>query len=293
MATDARAAASTGAQAPLAPGKLLRIAAGALTVDVAPAAGGRIAQVCNDGVDWLVDFGARHAAMIAWGCFPMLPWAGRIRRGRFEFDGRAWQLPLNLGRHAIHGVGFALPWRVEAHGPSHVELALRLPEDERWPFGGLARQRIEVGDRVLQLQLSLGAGTRPMPAVIGWHPWFLKPDHVEFRPSRFYPRDAEGIAVRPVRTPPPGPWDDCFVNAKPIVLHRQGQRLRLTSDCRHWVVYDEPGHATCFEPQTGPPDAFSLAPSRIEPGRAITARFDWIWLPGERRRGPQRAAGGG
>jgi len=263
---------------PLAPGALIRLASGPLAVDVAPAAGGRIAQIVHDEISWLLGYSEHNAAMIAWGCYPMLPWAGRIRHGRFAFEGHAYQLPLNLGEHAIHGVGFALPWRVEAASATHAELSLQLPEDARWPFGGSARQRIDVEDNALRMQLSVTAGERAMPAVIGWHPWFCKPDRIEFNPSRFYPRDAEGIAVRSVGELPPGPWDDCFVNDEPVLIERAGQRLRLVSSCRHWVVYDETAKAACFEPQSGPPDAFNLEPTRLAPGSSIAATFALEWL---------------
>jgi len=272
------AAEANTALRPLAPGALIHLACGALAVNIAPAAGGRIAQIVHDDVEWLIGYGERNAAMIAWGCYPMLPWAGRIRRGRFDFEGRTWQLPLNFGDHAIHGVGFALPWRVEEHSPSRAHLSLQLPEDERWPFGGTARQSVEVEKNAVRMRLSVTAGDRAMPAVIGWHPWFHKPDSIEFTPTGFYPRDAEGIAMRPIGQPPPGPWDDCFLNDKPIFIQRMGQRVRLVSSCRHWVVYDETAHATCIEPQTGPPDAFSLEPTCLVPRSSVAATFTLEWM---------------
>ncbi len=67
-----------------------------------------------------------------------------------------------------------------------------------------------------------------------------------------YPRDGEGIATLPCVDPTTGPWDDCFI-ADSITLIRGGQRLRLRSDHDHWVVYDGTPHATCVEPQSGPP----------------------------------------
>lgn len=116
-----------------------------------------------------------------------------------------------------------------------------------------------------------------MPAAIGWHPWFRKPDRLVFAPARIYPRDAQGIATLPLAPAPPGPWDDCFPYRDPIVLQRGGQRLRLSSDCAHWVVYDGTAHATCVEPQTGPPDAFNLAPAILAPGQTLEAFFLLEW----------------
>jgi aldose 1-epimerase len=266
------------ALAPLAPGPMLRIGQGRLFIDIAPSAGGRIAQIRFDDVPWLMGHGDESEAMIAWGCYPMLPWAGRIRHGRFRFDERDYQLPINLDTHAIHGFAFGLPWRIDAHSDTHIELSLALPMNAQWPFGGIAGQRIEVIGTQLRMHLTLTAGEHAMPATIGWHPWFRKPDRLEFEPSRIYPRDAEGIATLPLAEPPPGPWDDCFLNDKSVRLWRHGQCLQLSSDCTHWVVFDETAYATCVEPQSGPPDAFNLAPaSRIAAGSSISRWFllDW------------------
>ncbi|MEL1265453.1 aldose epimerase [Pseudoxanthomonas putridarboris] len=261
----------------MAPGPLTTIAHGDLSVDIAPQAGGRIAQIRHRGVEQLIGPHDGTPAMIAWGSYPMVPWAGRLRHGRFSFGGRDYRLPLNHGEHAIHGVAFGLPWQVDAHAQDRAELSLPLPQDRRWPFGGVARQAIHVQAQRLEMRLSLQAGTQAMPAVIGWHPWFRKPDRIEFSPTRFYPRDPHGIATLPLTVPPPGPWDDCFINEADVVVHRAGQRLRLTSNCVHWVVFDEAAHATCIEPQSGPPDAFNLEPTLLLPGETLEAWFLIEW----------------
>lgn len=275
MASDAS---PVDAMAPFAPGPLLTLRAGPLAVDVAAQAGGRIAQIRHEGRDLLVGPAPDAQAAIAWGSYPMVPWAGRIRRGRFMLDGVAYTLPVNLGDHAIHGVGFVLPWHIDAQGPTHVELSLALPEDERWPFGGTARQHIELEPAALRMTLSVSAGTRAMPVSLGWHPWFRKPERLDFSPGAMYPRDREGIAVRPLVAPNRGPWDDCFVNRQQVVMRSGGARIRLTSDCDHWVVFDELAHATCIEPQSGPPDAFNLAPVVLEPGQTLQRWFQMEWL---------------
>lgn len=267
--------------APLAPGPLLRLANRAgLEVDVAPEAGGRIAQIRCDGAEQLVGHGEHGAtAAIAWGCYPMVPWCGRIRDGRFGFDGNEYRLPRFFDGHAIHGVGYVLPWRVEAQSAQEVVLSLALPRDGRWPFGGEARQRVALRDRWLELELSVVAGERAMPVALGWHPWFRKPERLDFRPEAIYPRDRANITRLPPGPPRPGPWDDCFVNRRQVVLHRAGQRIHLESACHDWVVYDEPAFATCVEPQTAPPDAFNLVPDavRLQPGASRTARFTLLW----------------
>jgi aldose 1-epimerase len=265
------------AHAPMAPGPLLTIGGTALSVDVAPLAGGRIAQIRHRGVPQLIGPADGDPRTIGWGCFPMAPWAGRIRAGCFTLAGREIRLRRNLEPHAIHGVAFAMAWTVAAHGADSIDLSLVLPVDDRWPFGGTVVQRIAVVGERLRMEMTLTAGDEPMPAVIGWHPWFRKPDRIEFEPDAMFPRDAEGIATLPPVPPGPPPWDDCFVNTRPVVVHRGNSRITLISDCKRWVVFDEMPHATCVEPQTGTPDAFNADPMVLSPGAALRAWFDWEW----------------
>jgi aldose 1-epimerase len=53
--------------------------------------------------------------------------------------------------------------------------------------------------------------------------------------------------------------------------------LDLSSDCQYWVVYTEPTHALCVEPQTDAPDAFNRFPTMIAPGNSLEAWFDLSW----------------
>ena len=270
-------AATDAALTPLAPGQIIRLQRGPLEVELAPAAGGRIAQIRVDGEDWLVGPDDNWPAAIAWGCYPMVPWAGRVRHGRFSLGGRDYALRANLDGHAIHGVGFARPWAVRSLGEASADMELALPNDAHWPFGGMARQHVVLGEDSLRLTLSAQAGAQPMPVVLGWHPWFRKPARLQFSPQAMYPRDEEGIAVLPTVDATPGPWDDCFRVAGELVLERGAHRLRMSSDCTHWVVYDGTPHAICVEPQSGPPDAFNLRPRILPPGQCLAVRFDLAW----------------
>ncbi len=267
------------ARAPLPPGDLLSLGDGELRARIAPAAGGRIASLQWRGQEWLLGHSANNASTIGWGCYPMLPWAGRLRGGAFHFEDQAIGLPRNFDAHAIHGLGFAMAWQLLQQLPGSLMLGLQLPRDARWPFGGQARQWIRIEGDSLRLELELAAGERALPAVIGWHPWLLKPVHLQFVPQRYYPRDADGIATLPLQPAPPPPWDDCFVHRGPIGIERQGQRLQIESDCDHWVIYDGHPQATCVEPQTGPPDAFNLQPQRchLPAGGRLRAWMRWSW----------------
>ena len=123
-----------------------------------------------------------------------------------------------------------------------------------------------------------------MPASIGWHPWFVKPERVDLRFDRMYLRDEDYITDgRTVSPPPPPPWDDCF--AGPLATPRLwigDAEVSIASDCDYWVVFDMPAHATCVEPQTATPDAFNLAgnlggATRLEPGDELRRTMTIAW----------------
>ncbi len=154
-----------------------------------------------------------------------------------------------------------------------------------WPFAGRAVQRFELSADSLTCRLEVHAD-EPMPASIGWHPWFLRrlegvPGEVELDldAGAMLVRDADGIATDRRVEPPPGPWDDCFVDLRrPPLLRWPGfLELSVESDCPAWVIYTEPEDALCVEPQTAPPDALNRKPAIVEPGRPLVATMTWRW----------------
>jgi aldose 1-epimerase len=257
---------------------MIVLEAGDVVATVSPSDGGRIAQITVGGTDLLID--AADGDALRWGSYPMVPWAGRLRDGRFTFDGTSYAVPANLGPHAIHGTAFTAPWEVLDVGVDHVELGCPLT----WALGGTAHQHLQLGPDGLVCVLSAMAGGQAMPATLGWHPWFVKPVHDRLSFDSMYLRDDDYVPTGLLVTPPERPWDDCFVGAHhPLQLDVPGNggsvRVTVSSDCDHWVVYDQPEHATCVEPQSGPPDAFNIGgATRLEPGEMLQRTMTLRWM---------------
>jgi aldose 1-epimerase len=190
-----------------------------------------------------------------------------VRAGQFAHAGTTHQLPLNFGRHAIHGTVFDTAWSIVDQSPKHAVLVSSL--GKRWPFSGhvVHEVTLDESERAIVCTLTVSTTSDSMPAQVGWHPWFLRPATLEIDFAEMYVRDEQYIPSGRRIAPPPGPWDDCFVGARqaPTIVFADDARITMESDCDHWVIYDMPKHALCVEPQSGPPDGFTLAPHVVTP----------------------------
>ncbi len=112
-------------------------------------------------------------------CYPLVPYANRIARGRFRAAGREHVLRGNFphGAHPLHGVGWRRAWRVERAGEDGCELRLaHRPQGEEaldWPFAFDATERISLTPRGLRVALE-ARNLEPVavPLGLGLHPLF-------------------------------------------------------------------------------------------------------------------------
>ena len=86
---------------------LVELACGEAVVRIEPAAGGRIVSLIVGGVERILPRARARATTppIYWGCYPMVPWPGRLAEGRIPTDDGEVRLEPNLAPAAIHGPG--------------------------------------------------------------------------------------------------------------------------------------------------------------------------------------------
>lgn len=261
----------------------VELAVGPAAVTLDPEHGGRVASLRVADLELLVN---AADSPFDWGLFPMAPFAGRVRNGRFRYGGREYRLPITMPPHAIHGTVHSQAWKVEHAEATDAVLVTDLGPD--WPFAGRVVHRVRVHDGGVDLRLEVWAEDEPFPASCGWHPWWRRqlargaPLDLDIEPGACWTRDPDGIPSGELGPLPPRPWDDCFTDlAGPPVLRWEGAvELTVETTCMDVVVFDEPSHAVCVEPQTGPPDALRLTPVVVEPGLPLVAEatLDWRLL---------------
>jgi aldose 1-epimerase len=162
--------------------QLLR--SGALRASVAPHIGGSLASFysvsdqAGERHDWLRPASEAHLAQgnaFEMASFPLVPWANRIRDGRFTFDGCEVQLPPNRGDdpHTIHGIGWMQAWEVTARSESQIDLCMNYDGKGSWPYAFSSVQSYALDPQGLSISLTVtNQGAVAMPAGIGHHPYF-------------------------------------------------------------------------------------------------------------------------
>ncbi|MGW5659916.1 aldose epimerase family protein [Streptomyces sp. NPDC003758] len=254
----------------------ITLAAGDAEVVLAPGNGGRVRSLRIGGTE-LLRQGERF------GCFPMAPWCGRVRDGRFRNGGTVQQMPLNAPPHAIHGTVRDGVWRVARAEPAEAVLTYDLVAP--WPYAGRVTQLAALTEDALTLTMSVETYDDSFPAQIGWHPWFhrsLGGDDVriDFDPAWQEERGDDHLPTGNRVDPKPGPWDDCFgmPGGVDVTLTWPGQLELKVSSREEWVVvYDEQREAVCVEPQTGPPDGLNTLPRLVTPIEPLEATTTWTW----------------
>ncbi len=247
--------------------------------------GGRLASLQIGGVEVLLTEGEKPTR---WGSFPMIPWCGRLAGGKFDWYGKEYQFPLTSPPHANHGVAHMQEWKLFNSSPQVLNLIVDL--EFPWTFGGFARQRFQVTDNQLLVEAMVEAGQYRMPVMIGWHPWFRRQlmnatgpvgseAQLAIHPTHRYETDRKMIPTGSLVSVGPQPWNDCFVGLRrpPVISWPGVLEMTIESNLDHWVVFTEPEHALCVEPQSGPPNEFNLWPRMIQPGQRFLASMTWSW----------------
>ncbi|MEZ4675594.1 MAG: hypothetical protein R2932_15290 [Caldilineaceae bacterium] len=242
--------------------------------------------------------------------FLLVPYSNRIENGHFTFQGQVYQLA-NGARHASHGDVRGRAWQIEQQNATaiHCTLDSRHFTDVNWPWPFTTTVRYAVQGQTLSSQLTVtNQGTMPMPAGLGWHPYYNRtltragePVLLHFQVTSVYPdandnRIPSGPAqplaphqdFRTERVLEPGNFiDACFYGydgGGTIIWPESGIRLtyRAPAPCRHLILYNPAKPYFAAEPVTNANNGINLLAAGdptsgmqcLQPGETLTATFD-------------------
>jgi aldose 1-epimerase len=149
-----------------------------LLAEFAPEIGGRLTRLVYRGEDIIVPLLDDDFDPLFWpkaGGYPLIPYHNRIEAARLAFAGQQIVLEPHPGAlpHTLHGPAQRREWRVCSRSENALEMVLDYVPDADWPWAFRASQRFEIGAERLLIELALAnTGNGPMPAGLGWHPYF-------------------------------------------------------------------------------------------------------------------------
>jgi len=258
---------------------MLILRAGAVEAQLTPDEGGGLSSLRFLGVDVLRPAPIARAGPESLSCFPLVPFANRIDRGRLTWAGRSLRLTPRFGdaTHPLHGHGWLSPWRVGQVGPDAATLEFEFEPDD-WPWRYMARQTIRLDERGATIDLELkNTGGQVMPAGLGFHPYFPDRDGARLTarfsgvwltngdniPVRKAPPDCFADWVAGAHFPPDTLIDHChsgWTGGALVEWPARGLTVRLTvsPNLSRMHIYAPPGHDYfCLEPVSHRPDAIN------------------------------------
>ena len=221
----------------------------------------------------------------------LIPYAGRVKQGRYRFEGKTFHLPVRGDGLAIHGFAKDARWGVLGAGSGSVVLGCRLA-GRGYPSTIDVTVSYSVRSAVFKTGCRVrNVGGRDSPLVVGFHPYLLgrgRRNSTGARAYRYRLRDRYFPTgeKEPFSFGGVGPHtslDDCF-EVHGDVLFRSGDLQVVMGRNRmpYLVVYDgeySEGRSVAIEPYTGLPDAYNngIGLRVLKPGGVFSCGY-WLGL---------------
>jgi aldose 1-epimerase len=263
--------------------------------------GGRLVSYAVAGRDLLA--GAENPDRFAFRGALLAPWPNRIVGGRWSWQGRDLQVPVNepAANAALHGLVVHVDFEVVEQSEEAAELSYGLQPTDGYPFPLRITVRYALDDGGLACALTaVNVGEEPAPVGLGVHPYIAAPDLVDdlvvripastllqtndqWQETGRVPVEQAGVDFRNPRRIGDLVLDAAFTDVAfqgarttSTVRLPDGAEIALWSGetCRWWLLYT--GHtlapadfrrSMALEPMTCPPNAFNSGEADIvQPG---------------------------
>ena len=216
------------------------------------------------------------------GSFVLVPYSNRLFGGQLLSPNGTFTLP---GNHPesdtpVHGLGWRKNWQLIVREPQRVVLVYSHASDAHWPFSHTCEQTVTLNHAEVMFHLKLcNIDAQPMPAGLGFHPWFAldNESHVRFGPTSVWLHDERGWPA--LNAPAIGQENFDFSQWRlaqavhqnhchsdwsgqaELKLHEKKLSIQLSAspNLNHLMVYRKPGQDwLCLEPVSHATGAFSL-----------------------------------
>jgi len=244
-----------------------------LRCELLPALGGCVTGLWH-GTQEVLRASPPAALQSAWNAssYPLVPYSNRVGYRKLTWAGQNFELTPNypVEPHTLHGVGWTVPWQVQACSATSAELLLQHAGNAAWPFAFDSTQTFALSEDALEMHLSVtNRAAVPAPVGLGWHPYFAKrpQTHIRFAAQSRWEMAADSLPTRSL--PHAGldtdctnlQVDHCFSGWDGALQLTDGPlTVRVTSDLNHLVVFTTPARdSIAVEPVSHVNNALGLA----------------------------------
>ncbi len=277
---------------------MISLSAGDSALDIDPDLGGAMRRFVHKGIDVMRRTPENAIDALQTTCFPLVPFANRIRNGQFVFEGHKVKMAPNLGDHphTLHGQGWRARWQVTEHSTNRAVLSYHHAPGE-WPWAYEAQLAYELRDAGLRVYLSCrNLSSSRMPAGLGFHPYFNRHDDSRLKATvdgvwisddQTLPRNWHAGVLKKDWTHGDALAHEAIIDNAYTGFHGRAEIydsdrlthvMRASPDC-HWLhIFVPPGEPYfCVEPVNHMPDPFNQPNSGLKilkPGEVAVAWMD-------------------
>lgn len=274
-------------------GDVYSIASRGLSAEFCPDMGGRMLSLTASAeIDVLVPLAPQRFDVTDWpraGAYPLIPYHNRLASAALTVAGKRYSLPPHpaAAPHTLHGPSHTRPWEPRRHDTARLVMGLDSSADDHWPWDYEAQQDFQIEGSVLVLTMTLtNRDRRPMPAGLGWHPYFASAQAVAADASARWPHRADYLPtgeridseIQVLRYLPPTCYAEGWRHAHVSGLGRARAVMTASDVFRFLVVHrGDPAHV-CVEPVTHVPNAWNLdrddvGARLLAPGETLEGRI--------------------
>lgn len=266
-------------------------------VQILPELGGIIHQLSlhnTTGVHKVINCGNTQeellASLLSYPSTHLFPWANRVKSGKYSFEGKEYQLPLNevLLQNALHGFVYFSVFQVIETNTDAQKASLTIQYVYKggyvgYPFPFQLNIQHTLSSKGLELHYQItNIGDSNLPISLGWHPYFsiegeTKNDwQVKFPSTHEYLLDAQmcpvdrleksykngfdldGQTIDAVFAVEQHPMVEAVLSSKKQALNIHVWQEAAQQQFNYTVVYTpDTGTSIAIEPMTAPTNALN------------------------------------
>ncbi len=201
----------------------------------------------------------------------LIPFANRIKNGKYVWNGKTYELKINQEGNAIHGFAIDKEFQVIERNENSIFLSTSI-KDPGYPSNLLVNVKYELKKKLnLEIEI-INEGKENAPLLVGTHPYFIVEGKWKISPNKA----KKCISRNKIPTGEfedsiinYGEFDDCFYFPENVIINSKYSKIKLIKQNMDFIhMYTGIKGSLAVEPMSGAPDSFNnkIGLKSLDPG---------------------------